>query len=209
MTTVAPQTRGPTDDEGLYARRLAAGFAVLVALTFGLIVLGALVRANDAGLACPDWPLCFGEFLPQMNLQVGFEWSHRVVAGGISLCFVALATLSLRRPATRARCQHLLVVAAVLLGVQVMLGALTVWQLLAAWTVTSHLVIGNSFAVVLLWTALSLRELGSAAASRSRTEPAARNAIFVAAALLALQLSFSLKRARHQAADRRFSGPSS
>jgi heme A synthase len=42
-------------------RVLGWGFAGLAAASFVLIVLGALVRAHGAGLACPDWPLCFGE----------------------------------------------------------------------------------------------------------------------------------------------------
>jgi len=46
----------PRDEsERRYALRLAGGFFALVSLTFCLIVLGALVRANDAGLACPEW----------------------------------------------------------------------------------------------------------------------------------------------------------
>ena len=73
------------------ARRLAAGFATLLVLTFGLIVLGALVRANDAGLACPDWPLCFGELLPRFDVKVAFEWSHRAIAGTVALCFAGRA----------------------------------------------------------------------------------------------------------------------
>ena len=40
------------------ARKLGRAFFALAALTYGLIVLGALVRAHGAGLACPDWPLC-------------------------------------------------------------------------------------------------------------------------------------------------------
>ena len=54
------------DDARARAARLSLGFALLVALTFGLIVLGALVRAHGAGLACPDWPLCFGELVPEI-----------------------------------------------------------------------------------------------------------------------------------------------
>ena len=55
------------------ARRLAAGFLALLAMTWALIVLGALVRAHGAGLACPDWPLCFGELVPRFDLKVAFE----------------------------------------------------------------------------------------------------------------------------------------
>ena len=151
-------------------------------------MLGALVRAHDAGLACPDWPLCFGEFVPRMNLQVAFEWTHRVVAGSVSLGFVALSVLTLRRPATRVRCSRLLAVAAALLAVQVILGALTVWQLLASWTVTSHLLTGNGFIVVLLWTALALRELAAGSVPAERPDAALRGAVVAVAVLLAFQM---------------------
>ena len=170
------------------ARRLAAGFAVLVALTLCLIVLGALVRAHEAGLACPDWPLCFGEFVPQMDLRVAFEWSHRVLAGSLSIAFAALAFGVLRRGHLRRAAARPVVVAAVLLAVQVLLGALTVWQLLAAWTVTSHLVIGNAFALTLLWIALALRDHALGDPSRAPVEAAARRWVLAAAALLAVQL---------------------
>ena len=138
--------------------RIERAFGLLLALTLGLIVLGALVRANQAGLACPDWPLCFGEFVPKMDLRIGFEWTHRLVAGSISLLFVLFGVWAWRAPATPQSTRRLLVVAGLLLGVQVLLGALTVWKLLAAWTVTSHLLIGNAFAVSLLWITLSLHD---------------------------------------------------
>lgn len=163
---------------------LVRALAALVAATVGLIVLGALVRANDAGLACPDWPLCFGEFVPRMDLRVGFEYSHRVVAGSVALCFAALAVAVLRRPPLRRRCGTSLAVAAVLLATQVILGALTVWQLLASWTVTAHLLTGNAFAATLLWTVLSLRDDGPTRGAA----PGVRAALIVSAALLLLQM---------------------
>src|SRR5262245_51922878 len=114
------------DRPGTHAR-LGIGFALLAALTWALIVLGALVRAHGAGLACPDWPLCFGEFVPQMDLHVGFEWSHRVVAGSVALCFAALAALTWRSTRAGDPVRRPLALAAALLAVQILLGALTVW----------------------------------------------------------------------------------
>ena len=170
-----------------YSTRLAAGFRVLVGLCLGLIVLGALVRVHGAGLACPDWPLCFGRVLPEMNLEVAFEWTHRLVAGSVGVCFVALSALALRRPATR-RASPLLAVAALLLAIQILLGALTVWKLLAPWTVTAHLLIGNSFAATLLLAALTLGDAG-APARRPALTPWARRVTLLAALLLVLQIT--------------------
>ncbi len=183
------------------ARRLAAGFTVLTVVTLCLIVLGALVRAHDAGLACPDWPLCFGEFVPRLDLRVAFEYSHRVVAGGVSLAFATLAWRALQLAGPPHLLARHLATAAGLLALQILLGALTVWQLLASWTVTSHLLIGNSFAVALAWTAAALRE--SAAGPREqRRGPAlsarARGTICAATALLVLQVALGgLVSSRH------------
>jgi heme A synthase len=170
------------------ARRLAAGFLALLAMTWALIVLGALVRAHGAGLACPDWPLCFGELVPRFDLKVAFEWGHRVTAGSVALAFAGLAAFALQREATRRATARLLACAAGLLGLQILLGALTVWHLLASWSVTAHLLTGTSFALALLLIACALRELAAPPSRPASGSPASRTALGVAAALLALQL---------------------
>jgi heme a synthase len=38
--------------------------ALLLFLTFDLIVFGAFVRLSDSGLGCPDWPGCYAQFAP-------------------------------------------------------------------------------------------------------------------------------------------------
>ena len=127
-------------------RRIARSISALVALTLGLIVLGALVRAHGAGLACPDWPRCFGVWVPVLDLRIGFEWAHRVMAGSISLLFVGLGVAVLRDPVLRRAAGGPLAIAAALLVAQIVLGGLTVLLGLAPWTVTAHLLTGTSFA---------------------------------------------------------------
>ena len=63
-------------------RRLAQLGAHLVVALVALVVIGGATRVMEAGLACPDWPLCYGTLLPgrQMNLQVFLEWFHRLDA---------------------------------------------------------------------------------------------------------------------------------
>ncbi|MCH2184876.1 COX15/CtaA family protein [Myxococcota bacterium] len=141
----------PTDRRD---RRLATGFLVLAGFTFCLIDLGALVRAFDAGLACPDWPLCYGEVVPPFDLQVAFEWGHRAFAGSISIGLFVLSAMGWSNRALRSR----LVFAWALLLTQVVFGGLTVLLLLAPWTVAVHLILGNSFCLTLLWIGLDIRE---------------------------------------------------
>jgi len=75
-------------------RRLAAAAAVL---TVVLIVAGGVVTNTDSGLACPDWPTCFGSAMPKMAGQVAVEHTHRLIAATVGLCTVALVVLTLRR----------------------------------------------------------------------------------------------------------------
>lgn len=167
--------------------KLSAGFVGLLAVVWVLIVLGALVRANDAGLACPDWPLCFGELVPRLDVRVAFEYSHRVLAGSISILFALLSWRAWRDPAVQDPTRRLIAVATLLLAVQILLGAFTVWELLASWTVTSHLVTGNSFAVAVLLIALSLRETG-APVPRPPIPSGVRALLVVGATLLVFQI---------------------
>ncbi len=68
-------------------------FAALVAcLSFALIIAGALVTGNDAGLSVPDWPTAFGSFhLPRMVGGVRYEITHRLIAGTVAVLAVVLA----------------------------------------------------------------------------------------------------------------------
>src|SRR4051794_12103686 len=87
---------------------LARLFFALSAVTYGLLVFGASVRVHGAGLACPDWPLCLGRVVPELDFQVFMEWGHRALASMVSTGFLVLGGLALSHPASRARAGRVL-----------------------------------------------------------------------------------------------------
>jgi cytochrome c oxidase assembly protein subunit 15 len=69
-------------------------FTVLAAgCVFLLIVAGALVTSNDAGLSVPDWPTSFGSLyrIPPLVGGVKFEHGHRMLAEFIGLLTIGVA----------------------------------------------------------------------------------------------------------------------
>jgi cytochrome c oxidase assembly protein subunit 15 len=66
---------------------------VLACWTFLLIIAGALVTSNDAGLSVPDWPTSFGSLykIPRLVGGVKFEHTHRMIAQGAGLLTIILA----------------------------------------------------------------------------------------------------------------------
>ena len=120
------------------------------AATFALLVIGGMVHATGSSLACPDWPLCYGQFFPAMEGGVLYEHGHRLVALAVSLLTVALAvTVWRRRRETAVRVGSLGAVALVLF--QASLGALTVVWKLPLVVSSGHLATSMAFFSLLVW----------------------------------------------------------
>lgn len=120
-------------------RRLVWKIAIATLL---LMAVGSATRVMNAGLACPDWPLCYGQLVPsqQMNLQVFLEWFHRLDAALIGLSAIALTVLSWWHRQSLPR--WLPWASTFALGLIVfpgVLGGLTVTELLRFDIVTAHL----------------------------------------------------------------------
>ncbi len=109
-----------------------------------LVVVGGATRVMEAGLACPDWPLCYGVWFPgrQMDLKVFLEWFHRLDAFVIGVAILVQMALALRwrffLPIWHVWVSLSLVILVVLQGA---LGASTVQNLLSSKVVTSHLIL--------------------------------------------------------------------
>jgi heme a synthase len=121
--------------------------------TLLLMAVGSATRVMNAGLACPDWPLCYGQLVPtqQMNLQVFLEWFHRLDAALIGLSALLLAGSSwwFRHQLPR-WLPWATTFALSLILVQGALGAFTVTELLRFDIVTAHLGTALLFFITLL-----------------------------------------------------------
>ena len=118
--------------------KLAVAAAVA---TFVLIAVGGLVRATDSGLGCPDWPGCFGGWLPPADLHAWIEHTHRLIAAvfvGPLVGAIGLITVFSHRRRDRPLLA-VAVLAGILVVVQALLGAEVVRERLPAGLVSAHL----------------------------------------------------------------------
>lgn len=124
---------------------------LMTVFTLFLMAVGSATRVMDAGLACPDWPLCFGTLVPQMDLQIFLEWFHRLLATSLGLMAIAFVGLSITwRHALPAWGPYAAGTALCLVIVQGILGGLTVTELLRFDIVTAHLGTGLLFFCLLV-----------------------------------------------------------
>ncbi len=58
---------------------------------YTLMIMGTFVTSTGSGLACPDWPLCYGSVKPPLKLHIWFEWGHRLL-GGLTGLLIIIST---------------------------------------------------------------------------------------------------------------------
>jgi len=120
-------------------------FAILVGCaTFFLIIAGALVTSNDAGLATSDWPLSNGQFLPPMVGNMFYEHGHRLIATTVGLLTCALAVY-IRVKEKRMWMWKLALFAVMAVAAQGILGGLTVKMNLPLAVSTAHATLAQLF----------------------------------------------------------------
>jgi len=136
------------------------------ATTYFLIMVGGLVRASGAGLGCPDWPRCFGSWIPpasaaalpppfdpsQFNATLMWtEYVNRLL--GVTVGFLIFSTVVSAWRHHRHE-PHILwtsVAAFLLVGFEGWLGGRVVAHDLAAWIVTVHMIVALIIVSLLLY----------------------------------------------------------
>jgi cytochrome c oxidase assembly protein subunit 15 len=139
------------------------------AITYMLIAVGGLVRASGAGLGCPDWPRCFGSWIPpasaaalppefdpaQFNPTLMWtEYLNRLLGVTVGFAILAAAVAAWRYHRRQPRILWPAVAAVLLTGFQGWLGGRVVANDLAAWIVTVHMLVALVIVSLLLMAVL-------------------------------------------------------
>lgn len=160
--------------------------------TFLLIVAGALVTSNDAGLSVPDWPTTFGSLyrIPPMVGGVKFEHGHRMLAEFIGLLTIVLVICTWRTE-RRPWMRKLALLALGTVIAQGVLGGITVLYYLPPAVSTAHATLAQTFfCLVVVLAVVTGREWMETSPAQivERHRPTVRTLATLAAASVYLQL---------------------
>lgn len=185
-------------------RRLAL-LGTLLALA--VVVLGAWVRLNAAGLGCPDWPGCYGHLtvdgaannLPSVSQAFPdrpFEYAkaikemiHRYFASTLGLVIIAMAVIAIVNRKHEAQPVKLPLCLVGIVLLQGLLGMWTVTLLLKPLIVTLHLIGGLTTMALLAWLAMRGRNRPIEQTGTNLQPKLLRVSAFVALATLFFQIA--------------------
>lgn len=147
------------------------------ATTYFLILVGGLVRASGAGLGCPDWPRCFGGWVPPMSVAdlppqfdpsqfnptlMWTEYLNRVLGMMVGFLILSTALSAWRHHRRDPRILWTTIAALLLTGFQGWLGGRVVAHELAAWIVTVHMIVALVIVQMLLYVTVRAGGAGGA-----------------------------------------------
>ena len=148
---------------------------VTIAAVFFLIFVGGVVRASGAGMGCPDWPKCFGRWVPPTDvsqlpanyqeiyahrgykdtefnaLKTWIEYVNRLIGASIGLMILATLLLSLSYWSTDKQVVAASVGAFIMVGFNGWLGSVVVKTNLVPVIITLHMIAALMNAALLIY----------------------------------------------------------
>ncbi len=165
-------------------RRMAT---ISVIGTYIVIFLGGLVRVAGAGLGCPDWPKCFGRWIPPTSLEqvpasfdpgtfnmtlAWIEYVNRLAGMTLGLIILTLAIMAIiNRHNLPSRIWVSSIIAAILVAIQGWQGSLVVASEIEPVIVSVHMMSALVLVSLLIYIAQQLHYLNSPEADSETTYP--------------------------------------
>jgi cytochrome c oxidase assembly protein subunit 15 len=116
---------------------------------FFVLFAGGMVTSTGSGLAVPDWPMSFGQMMPEMVGGVFYEHGHRMIAG-IVAAFTWILMIWIHLTDERRWMRRLSLAAAFGIIIQAVLGGVTVLYGLPHQISASHAVLGQGLFCALI-----------------------------------------------------------
>lgn len=107
------------------------------------VTLGAIVRVTDSGLACPDWPLCYGKLIPEFDFNILMEYTHRLSASLLMLTIFSTTFISYKILKHNKIAIFAITGASITVICAAIFGGITVISKLDWWSVPSHLALAE------------------------------------------------------------------
>jgi len=139
------------------------------AITYFLIFVGGLVRVSGAGLGCPDWPKCFGRWIPPTNVSqlppdidpnlfnftlAWIEYINRLIGMCTGLLIAITAILAIKNFRKYPKILYPSIAAALLVAFQGWQGGQVVASALEPFMITIHMLLAFLIVSIMLYVFL-------------------------------------------------------
>ena len=202
-----------TETDSIALRRYRRMAWITLAAVYFLILVGATVRASGAGMGCPDWPTCFGSWVPPLSeaqlpanyqeiyAELGYsdtrfnvvktwtEYANRLVGVSIGFLIFLTAIYSWSCRAHDTRIFKASVAAFLMVGFQGWLGAKVVGSNLQPGMITVHMLMALAIVGTLLYALAQARRGIMASQSVANIDPRFGKWLYVVLAFTVLQVA--------------------
>ena len=168
-------------------------------LTYLIIFIGGMVRVSGAGMGCPDWPKCFGRWIPPTNISqipdyidpakfnivlAWIEYFNRLFGALVGLSIMVTLFLGMKYYFNRPHIRWPLIVAFILTLFQGWLGSVLVDTILNPITITLHLFFALIILILLVYVSQQAYYIDNSRAENNSKYPSNMRSIFCAIAIV-------------------------
>ena len=143
-------------------------------LSYLLIFVGGLVRVSGSGLGCPDWPKCFGRWIPPTSIEqipahidpaifnivlAWIEYGNRMLGVIVGISIVVMTIIAIIYFRKNSKILYSSILSLFLVGANGGLGAIVVSSLLNPFVVSLHMILALFLVSVLSYTTIESYKL--------------------------------------------------